>query len=144
MPKQIDLDGVYMGVALLHSQLSKANRAKVGACLVTDTGVVIPGYNGTPRGLDNACENFVVKPRGQIGEFITKDEVIHAEFNAVLKCSLEGISTKNSTLYVTLSPCLRCSSMLVQAGVKRVVFREQYRDNSGVELLRSAGVLVDC
>jgi dCMP deaminase len=138
MPKQIDLDGVYMGVALLHSQLSKANRAKVGACLVTETGVVIPGYNGTPRGLDNACE------RHYITGSVTKDEVIHAELNAVLKCSLEGISTKNSTLYVTLSPCLRCSSMLVQAGVKRVVFREQYRDNSGVELLRSAGVLVDC
>jgi dCMP deaminase len=138
MPKQIDLDGVYMGVALLHSQLSKANRAKVGACLVTDTGVVIPGYNGTPRGLDNACEFHSMTGS------VTKDEVIHAELNAVLKCSLEGISTKNSTLYVTLSPCLRCSSMLVQAGVKRVVFREQYRDNSGVELLRSAGVLVDC
>ena len=138
MPKQIDLDGVYMGVALLHSQLSKANRAKVGACLVTDTGVVIPGYNGTPRGLDNACEWY------SRTDSVTKDEVIHAELNAVLKCSLEGISTKNSTLYVTLSPCLRCSSMLVQAGVKRVVFCEQYRDNSGVELLRSAGVLVDC
>ena len=135
--KQQELDGVYMGVALLHAELSKAIRKKVGACLVTDSGVVIPGYNGTVRGADNSCEILL-----ESGELRTKDSTLHAELNAILKCSLEGISTKNSTLYVTLSPCLRCSAMITQAGIKRVVYREGYRDRTGIDFLVKNGVAV--
>jgi dCMP deaminase len=136
--KQQELDGVYMGVALLHAQLSKAKRKQVGACLVTESGVIVPGYNGTVKGTDNSCEILL-----ESGELQTKDSTLHAELNAILKCSLEGISTKNSTLYVTLSPCLRCSSMLAQAGIKRVVYGERYRDNSGVDFLLDCGIDVN-
>ena len=136
MPEISDLNSVYMQTAILHSALSKARRAKVGACLVTTTGTIVPSYNGTPQGTDNNCEELID------GSLVTKPEVIHAELGCILKCAKEGINTTGATIYVSLSPCLRCSAMLVQAGIKKVYYRNAYRENFGVEYLQSNGVVV--
>lgn len=133
MAKQSELDDVYMGTAILHSRLSKAKRAQVGAVLVTNHGVTLTGYNGTPSGLANECET---------PENLTKPEVIHAELNCIMKAAREGVSCIGATVYVTLSPCVQCSAMLIQAGVKRVVYHQLYRDAFGIALLQDAGVVV--
>lgn len=137
MPSQTELDHCYMQVALAHKALSKAVRKKVGACLVTNTGVIIPGYNGLASGGDNELEHVKAS-----GELITKEEVIHAELNCILKAAKEGVSCLDSTLYVTLSPCLPCSEMLAQSGIKEVVFMEEYRDLSGIRNLLNKGIRV--
>lgn len=127
------LDTTYMGVAKLHAQLSKAERKKVGACMVTRTGIIIPGYNGTPSGMSNVCEDE---------NNVTLPSVIHAELNCILKAAKEGVSCENATIYITLSPCEQCASMLVQAGVKTVVYYEPYRTQDGILLLTKAGINV--
>lgn len=139
MASQDDLDSVYMGTALLHARLSKANRAKVGAVLVTAHGVTLTGFNGTPAGTDNDCEIELYQPIGR-KDLVTKPEVIHAELNCILKAAKEGISCVDSTIYVTLSPCISCSAMLIQAGVKKVYYKDLYRDQTGVKYLRNNGV----
>lgn len=140
MADQKQLDETYMGTALLHAKLSKARRAQVGAVLVTSHGVTLTGYNGTPTGRSNDCE--LLQTWHEEPVYITKPEVIHAELNCIMKAAREGVSCIGATVYVTLSPCIQCSAMLVQAGVKRVVYKQQYRDDSGVELLKSCGILV--
>lgn len=132
-------DDVYMGTALLHAKKSKAVRAKVGAVLVTKTGIIIPGYNGTPSGTDNACE--YQEDAGLMGSrLVTKPEVLHAELNTIMKAAREGVSVLGSTVYVTLSPCLPCAAMLLQAGISRLIYKDKYRDNSGVEYLQKYGI----
>lgn len=128
---------VYMQTALLHASLSKARRKTVGACLVTATGTIVPSWNGTPQGTDNNCEDLL-----EDGVLVTKVEVIHAELGCVLKCAKEGINTTGAVIYVSLSPCLQCSAMLLQAGIKQVYYREQYRDDSGLKYLVDNGVEV--
>jgi dCMP deaminase len=146
LPNQTELDEVYMGAALLHGRLSKAKRAKVGSVLITNTGVVVPGFNGTASGTCNDCEDVITPSlpylQGDGPVLITKPEVIHAELNCILKCAKEGISTVGSVVYVTLSPCLPCAAMLKQAGIKKVIYRELYRDDSGVQYLVNNGVEV--
>lgn len=132
MTKQEQLDSVYMGTALLHAKLSKAERAKVGAVLVTKSGVTLTGFNGTPAGWDNNCED---------SKNTTKPEVIHAELNCILKAAKEGVSVVDSTVYVTLSPCVPCSAMLAQAGIKELVYKELYRDSQGLDLLEKYGIV---
>lgn len=122
----VSKDDVYMKMAEAMSTLSKANRKKVGAVLVTKNGVVLTGCNGTASGSDNTCED---------SEGNTKPEVLHAELNCILKAAKEGVSVLDSTLYVTLSPCLQCAAMLVQAGVKEVRFKELYRCDKGLRYL---------
>ena len=135
--RDIEQNSIYMQTALLHASLSKSKRKSVGACLVTSTGTIIPSWNGTPQGTDNNCENLL-----EDGTLVTKGEVIHAELGCVLKCAKEGINTTGATVYISLSPCLQCSAMLLQAGVKQVYYREQYRDTSGIEYLNRNGVQV--
>ena len=144
MAKQSELDDVYMGTAILHSRLSKAKRAQVGAVLVTNHGVTLTGYNGTPSGLPNECETIIKTsvPEHLSDMLVTKPEVIHAELNCIMKAAREGVSCIGATVYVTLSPCVQCSAMLVQAGVKRVVYHQLYRDAFGIALLQDAGVVV--
>lgn len=144
MANQKEHDELYMGTALLYARLSKAKRAQVGAVLVTNNGVVLGGVNGTPTGRSNDCEVLVKTSLPYLFEdtLVTKPEVIHAELNCIMKAAREGVSCIGATVYVTLSPCIQCSAMLVQAGVKRVVYKQQYRDDSGVELLKSCGILV--
>lgn len=142
MAKQHELDDVYMGTAILHSRLSKAKRAQVGAVLVTNHGVTLTGFNGTPSGLPNDCEDEELDTYGRIKRLTTKPEVIHAELNCIMKAAREGVSCIGATVYVTLSPCVQCSAMLIQAGVKRVVYHQLYRDVAGINLLQQANVLV--
>ena len=117
-----------------YSRLSKAMRHKVGAFIVTKHGVIVPGYNGTPSGWDNNCEDEVN------GVLVTKPEVIHAELNAILKCAKEGISCLDARLYVTLSPCVPCSAMIANAGIREVFYGEEYRDSAGVDNLTQHGL----
>lgn len=127
------MDSTYLGTAILLAKHSKAKRRKVGAVIVTKSGVMLPGYNGTPRGQDNNCEDE---------NNATKPTVIHAETNCILKAAREGVSVIDSTLYVTLSPCLQCSAMIIQAGITKVVYNDDYRDLSGIEFLKEAGIEV--
>lgn len=143
MADQKQLDETYMGTALLHARLSKAKRAQVGAVLVTSQGVTLTGYNGTPRGLPNECED--THWDANHGDYlVTKPEVIHSELNCILKAAREGVSCIGATMYVTLSPCVPCAAMMIQAGVKRLVYKDLYRDQGGTDLLQRAGILVEC
>jgi dCMP deaminase len=145
MANQKDLDETYMGTAILHSKLSKARRAQVGAILVTRQGVTLTGYNGTAVGRPNDCEVLVKTsvPEHLTDTLITKPEVIHAELNCIMKAAREGVSCVDATVYVTLAPCVQCAAMMLQAGVKRVVYLQQYRDDSGVKLLQESNVVVE-
>jgi dCMP deaminase len=144
MADQKSLDETYMGTAILHSKLSKARRAQVGAILVTRQGVTLTGYNGTAVGRPNDCETVVKTSLPYLFEdmLVTKQEVIHAELNCIMKAAREGVSCVDATVYVTLAPCVQCAAMMLQAGVKRVVYLQQYRDDSGVKLLQESNVVV--
>lgn len=142
MADQKSLDETYMGTAMLHARLSKAIRAQVGAVLVTSQGVTLTGYNGTPAGLSNECED--THWDANHGDYlVTKPEVIHAELNCILKAAREGVSCIGATMYVTLSPCVPCAAMMIQAGVKRLVYKDTYRIQDGTDLLQRAGVVVE-
>lgn len=129
-----NMDDVYMGTAFLYARKSKAVRAQVGAVLVTETGILLPGVNGTAAGTDNKCEDE---------NGFTKIETIHAELNCVGKSAKEGVSIDGATLYVTLSPCRHCAAVLIQVGIRRVVYLEEYRDMSGVMFLSENGIKVE-
>lgn len=124
--KQIKLDSVFMNVAKEIAQLSHCERFKVGAVLVKDGNIISFGYNGTPTGMDNCCER----------DNVTLPYVIHGEVNAILKAAKNGTSVDGATLYLTLSPCLDCSKLILQSGVKRVVYLTAYRNLEGVEFLK--------
>jgi dCMP deaminase len=129
----------YMKTAELYASMSNGIRAKVGCVIVTKTGVILPGYNGTPSGFDNSLEE--VDP--ETGELITKPTVIHAELNCVLKAAKEGISLRDSEVYVTHSCCQSCAAMLVQAGVKKVHYRDIYRDTKGLQVLEEGAIVTE-
>lgn len=132
-------DLAYMKMALAMGSLSYAQRKQVGAIIVSDNDQVISqGFNGTPVGFDNCCER--VNP--DTGELETLPEVLHAEANAITKCAKYGSTTKNGTLYVTLSPCINCAKLIIQSDIKRVVYLEDYRDSTGLDLLRKCGIEV--
>ena len=137
MASQRELDTCYMAVAEAHAALSRGKRAKVGACLVTQNGVVLGGCNGLAPGGDNDLEYQ------DGGELVTKEEVIHAELSCILKAAREGVSVVGSTLYVTMSCCMRCSEMIAAAGVKRVVYKNAYRLTNGVENLKKLNLLIE-
>lgn len=120
------LDTVFINIAKETSTLSHCVRSKVGAVLVKDGNIISFGYNGTPSGMDNTCEK----------DDITLPHVIHAEVNAVLKAAKTGNSVDGSTLYLTLSPCLDCSKLILQSGIKRVVYLNAYRNLEGVTFLK--------
>ena len=124
--KQKKLDEVYINVAKQVSTLSHCVRSKVGAVLVQGGNIISFGYNGTPSGMDNCCEE----------NNVTLPHVIHAEVNAILKAAKTGNSVDGSTLYLTLSPCLDCSKLILQAGIKRVVYLETYRNLDGPNFLK--------
>jgi len=139
MANQRELDEVYINMAHELSTLSKAERKKVGCLIVKDTQIIAEGYNGTPKGFDNDCEYY-----DDAQEIHTKPEVLHAESNAITKLARSTNSSSGSTLYVTLAPCYDCSKLIIQSGIKRVVFLEQYRAAcSGLALLKMARVEVD-
>ena len=134
---QVRMDKYFMRVAQLTAQLSYAKRKKVGAVLVKDNRIISIGFNGTPAGIDNTCED--VMPDGSL---VTKPIVIHAEANALFWCAKSDVATSGSTMYLTLSPCSTCALGLVQSGVKRVVYLEKYHNLSGVDVLKKCNIEV--
>ena len=127
-------DSRYLEMAEVWAKNSYCKRRQVGALIVKDRMIISDGYNGTPSGFENICEdeNGVTKPYG-----------LHAEANAITKVAKSGNSSQGSTLYVTASPCLECSKLIIQSGIKRVVYRDEYRLTDGVDLLRRAGIEVE-
>ena len=131
--KQLKYDKAYLRMAHEWGKLSYCERKKVGAIIVKDRMIISDGYNGTPTGFENYCED---------DEGYTKWYVLHAEANAILKVASSTQSCKGGTLYITLSPCKECSKLIHQAGIVRVVFTKAYRDTSGIEFLKKAGLEV--
>ncbi len=128
------LDCRYMRMAQIWSENSYCERRKVGALLVKSNRIISDGYNGTPSGFENICENENNR---------TKPYVLHAEANAITKVARSSNSSEGATLYVTASPCIECAKLIIQAGITRVVFAEYYRDTEGIELLQRAGIVTE-
>lgn len=136
--KQYRYDRAYMKMAKAFSELSQAVRAKVGCVIVSPEGQIISqGYNGMPAGMDNCCEH------DEDGKLVSNKEVLHAESNAITKCAKWGGKTDGATIYITLSPCIDCAKLIIQAGITRVVYGEEYRNTEGIDLLKKVGVNVE-
>lgn len=129
--KKLKYDLAYLRMATEWGKLSYCKRKQVGAIIVRDKMIISDGYNGTPSGFENCCEDE---------ENLTKWYVLHAEANAILKVARSTQSCEGATLYITLSPCKECSKLIHQSGIKRVVYLNEYKDTSGVDFLRKAGV----
>lgn len=129
--KQLQYDTAYLKMALEWSKLSYCKRRQVGALIVKDKMIISDGYNGTPTGFENICED---------DEGYTKWYVLHAEANAISKVASSTQSCRGATLYITMSPCQQCSKLIHQAGISRLVFHESYKDDSGIRFLQKAGV----
>lgn len=129
--KQTLLDKRYMRMALIWAENSYCKRRQVGSLLVKDKMIISDGYNGTPSGFENVCEDE---------NNVTKPYVLHAEANAITKVARSNNSSEDATLYVTSSPCIECAKLIIQAGIKRVVYADSYRLSDGIELLNRANI----
>ncbi|MBQ5984292.1 MAG: dCMP deaminase family protein [Bacteroidales bacterium] len=127
-------DARYLEMAEVWAKNSYCRRRQVGALIVKDRMIISDGYNGTPSGFENVCEDE---------NGVTKPYVLHAEANAITKVAKSGNSSDGATLFVTASPCLECSKLIIQSGIKRVVYRDEYRLTDGIDLLRRAGIEVE-
>ena len=132
--KKEALDRRYLRMARIWAENSYCRRRQVGAIIVKDKMIISDGYNGTPSGFENICEDE---------NGVTKPYVLHAEANAITKVAKSGNSSQDATLYVTAAPCIECSKLIIQAGIKRVVYKDEYRLTDGVDLLRRAGIEVE-
>ena len=131
--KQSEFDLRYIRMAKIWAENSYCKRRRVGAIVVKDKMIISDGYNGTPSGFENVCEDE---------NGLTKPYVLHAEANAITKIARSGNNSDGATLYVTSSPCIECAKLIIQAGIKRVVYSDAYRLNDGVDLLQRAGIEV--
>ena len=131
--KKAAIDRRYARMALIWAENSYCIRRKVGALVVKNNMIISDGYNGTPTGFENICEDE---------NNVSKPYVLHAEANAITKIARSGNNSDGSTLYVTDSPCIECSKLIIQAGIKRVIYDREYRIMDGVDLLRRAGIEV--
>ena len=131
--KQQELDRRYLRMAEIWAENSYCQRRKVGALIVKDKMIISDGYNGTPSGFENVCEDE---------NNLTKPYVLHAEANAITKIARSSNNSDGATLYVTDSPCIECAKLIIQAGIKRVIYARDYRLNDGVELMQRAGIEV--
>ena len=131
--KQHKLDERYLRMAGIWAENSYCKRRQVGALVVKDKMIISDGYNGTPSGFENVCED---------DNNVTKPYVLHAEANAITKLARSNNNSDGSTLYVTASPCIECAKLIIQAGIKRVVYGEKYRLDDGLQLLKRAGIEV--
>ena len=127
-------DKRYLEMAAIWARNSYCRRRQVGALLVKNSMIISDGYNGTPSGFENVCEDE---------NGVTKPYVLHAEANAISKVAKSGNSSEDATLYVTASPCVECAKLIIQSGISRVVYRDEYRLTDGVDLLRRAGIEVE-
>ena len=132
--KQLRYDVAYMKMAKTWAELSHCKKKQVGAIIVKDKQIISDGYNGTVSGMDNNCENCNGK---------THWHVLHAEANAILKLAKSTNSSKGATLYITLSPCIDCTKLIIQAGIQRVIYNEQYKDTTGIEFLKQNNIIVE-
>src|SRR5690625_4561921 len=132
--KQLKYDKAYLRIAREWGQLSHCKRKKVGALIVKDRMIISDGYNGTPTGFENYCEDE---------QGYTKWYVLHAEANAILKVAASTQSCQDATLYITMSPCKECSKLIHQAGITRLVYHNNYKDDSGLDFLKKAGVKIE-
>jgi len=131
MDKQLLLDNRYMRMARIWAENSYCERRKVGALLVKNKMIISDGYNGTPSGFENKCEDE---------NNVSKAYVLHAEANAISKVARSHNSSDNATLYVTASPCMECSKLIIQSGIRRVVYCNRYHNTDGLDLLKRAGI----
>ena len=131
--KQLKLDMRYLKMARVWAENSYCQRRQVGALVVKDKMIISDGYNGTPSGFENVCEDE---------NNVTKPYVLHAEANAITKLARSNNNSEGSTIYITASPCIECAKLIIQAGISRVVYGEQYRLTDGIDLLRRAGIEV--
>ena len=131
--KVLELDKRYLRIAKIWAENSYCTRRKVGALIVKDKMIISDGYNGTPAGFENVCE---------LEDGTTKPYVLHAEANAITKIARSGNSSEGATIYVTTSPCIECAKLIIQSGIKRVVYSEKYRSEDGIALLERANVEV--
>lgn len=131
--KQRELDIRYLRMARIWAENSYCKRRKVGALIVKDKMIISDGYNGTPSGFENQCEDE---------NHVTKPYVLHAEANAITKIARSNNNSNGATLYVTASPCIECAKLIIQAGIKRVIYAEHYRLEDGIDLLKRAGIEV--
>lgn len=134
--RQLEYHKTYMNIANEISKLSYADRNKVGCVVVKNNSIISFGFNGTPTGFDNVCEIFDVDTNNTI----TKPEVLHAESNAIAKIAKSSMSSEGADLYLTLSPCIECAKLIIQAGIKRVFYKTKYRCESGLVLLKQAEI----
>ena len=132
--KTLSFDQRYMRMATIWVENSYCERRKVGALVVKNKMIISDGYNGTPAGFENICEDE---------NNVTKPYVLHAEANAITKIARSNNNSEGATLYVTASPCIECAKLIIQAGIKRVVYGEKYRLTDGIDLLERAGITVD-
>ena len=133
LSKQTKLDLRYLRMARIWAENSYCKRRQVGALVVKDKMIISDGYNGTPSGFENVCEE----------NDVTKPYVLHAEANAITKLARSSNNSDGSTLYVTASPCIECAKLIIQSGIKRVVYAEKYRLNDGIQLMERAGIKVE-
>jgi dCMP deaminase len=140
MANQNDLDMLYMDIAARVALMSHAERTKVGCVIVKGDNILAMGWNGMPSGFSNSCEmpKQVYTNGKTYIDYVTMPEVLHAESNAIAKLARSTVSSVGSTAYVTLSPCMDCAKQLYQAGITRLVYRDEYRDLSGLHFLKDA------
>ncbi|MDR0750369.1 MAG: dCMP deaminase family protein [Tannerellaceae bacterium] len=132
--KQYELDKRYLQMAMIWAENSYCNRRKVGALIVKENMIISDGFNGTPSGFENICEDE---------NNVTKPYVLHAEANAITKVAASSNSSKGATIYVTSAPCIECAKLIIQSGIIRVVYSEKYRIEDGCDLLIRANIIVD-
>jgi len=132
--KQLAIDCRYLRMAAIWAESSYCKRRQVGALIVKNQMIISDGYNGTPSGFENVCED---------DNGVTKPYVLHAEANAITKVAASNNNSSGSTIYITSSPCIECAKLIIQAGIKRVVFSERYHSEEGLQLLERAGIIIE-
>ena len=132
--KQLEIDKRYLRMAKIWSENSYCIRRQVGALIVKNQMIISDGYNGTPAGFENICEDE---------NNVTKPYVLHAEANAITKVAASNNNSSGGTIYVTSSPCIECAKLIIQAGIKRVVFSQKYHTEEGLQLLERAGIIIE-
>ena len=137
------LKQAYMKTAETFAELSHARRLHVGAIVVKDDRIISIGYNGMPAGWDNNCEFEFVHPQTKIPELVTRKEVLHAETNAIAKLAKSNESGLGATMFITHAPCLDCAKLIYQSGISSVLYRDAYRDTSGVMFLEKSGIKIE-
>ena len=147
MASQTDLDRTFLDIAKNFSSLSKAIRRRVGCIIVKDGQIISNGFNGTPSGFDNSCEYLKEEKSPDINynpnNLTTKPEVLHAESNALMKLARSTNSSIGSTMYLTCSPCFECAKLVIQSGIIRLVYIDDYRSEKGIELLRQTDIIIE-